>query len=340
MNPLTDEHNNGLSSTEQASWQKLSRWSILHSVIQGIRGSILILLAALTVNSSTATDSTWIGLIVVSALIGLNIVISILGYMYFSYQILEEAIQVRRGVLFKKQLNLKFQRIQNINIKHPFYFRPLGLVTLKIDGAGARGEEVQLSALSLETAQSIRQFIQEKRQHKHVDSTAIDIESGGEVKNISRKNELVGAVPDEVFFTRTFWDLVIHGLTNNRAWLILVGLFAMSSYTPYSFSDVIDWLRVQVSFLVSSQSAASLIMLFTLSFVLAVLITALLSVLGSILTYYDFTLYGSTKSLMVHRGLINKHEINMQKSRVQTIVYRQDWLDLVLGRRTAMKGPK
>ena len=282
------------------------------------------ILAGFAINVTTEgdfTQYTWWAAAVLSLIV---IVSAVLKYLFFRYQLLDDAVQVKQGILFKKRLNLKFSRIQNVNIRHPFYFRPLGLVTLKIDGAGSKGEEVSLSALTQATANSIRQTIRIKKEG--ID--AVQNHQTAELKNQTG----VDAENEEAFYRRTLTDLVIHGLTNNRAWFVLAGLFAALQYTSISFGDLVRFMQVVVSYYISNQNVAFTVVLFTVSVVLAVFLTAFLSVVGSILTYYGFTLFRSDKSMMVHRGLINKQEFNMQKSRVQSIYIRQDWLDLVLGR--------
>ena len=256
----------------------------------------------------------------------LILVPALLRYSHFRYQLLEEGIQVRQGVLFKKQLNLKFKRIQNINIKHPFYFRPLNLVTLKIDGAGSEGDEVHLAALTLENAKAIRQTVQAKKNQADniVTGESADAQQAGKREQVIDDNQ--------AFYTRSLADLVIHGLTNNRAWMVVGGVAGILQPTSFSVADAINFLQDLAGSLTGSESIAGLLTLIIVSLVLAVAVIAILSVVGSIIAYYGFTLYRSDRSLMVHRGLINKQEINMRKSRVQSIYFRQDWLALVLKR--------
>ncbi len=252
---------------------------------------------------------------------------AILRYWFYRYQMLDDGIQIRLGVLFKKQLNLKFHRVQNVNIRHPFYFRPLGLVTLKIDSAGSTREEVNIAALTFPEAQAIRQTIQHRKsQPLLAEGESTDLDAGAIVVNAE------GVKEEQAFYTRTFDDLVIHGLTNNRAWIIVGAIFGFLQSTPFSVSDGVDLLQGFVGSIISNESVAFTVLLFSIALVLTVVITALLSVLGSIVTYYGFELFRSDESLMVHRGLFTRHEINMQKSRVQTIYLRQDWLDLILQR--------
>jgi putative membrane protein len=62
-------------------------------------------------------------------------------------------------------------------------------------------------------------------------------------------------------------------------------------------------------------------------------------VLGSIATYYGFSMYRTGNGILVKRGLLTRHEIHVEKSRIQSIALRQDWLDYLLGRRNVLLEP-
>jgi putative membrane protein len=249
---------------------------------------------------------------------------AVLTFLFFSYRITDDSVLVREGVVFKKQLDLAFIRIQNVTFEHPFYFRPLGLVTVKIDGAGSSGEEVYLSALEAEAAQAIRREIL-ARKAAFADQLTADADEYSIAPMASDDQ-------GELLITRSLPDLVLAGLTNNRAWIILGGFAAVFG----QFNDVVFALFTSWGFdvreIVEHQTTGGLILLFLSSLILSVIIVAALSVLGAIFSYYDFTLHGTSKSFTVRRGLFTKHEIHMQKSRIQNIYFRQDWLDRVLGR--------
>ena len=121
-------------------WCKLSAWSVFHfaagAIIQNIQAAIFFAPATYGVARSDFAQYTWAvpGLVIVLVLTH-----AVLTYTFYRYRILRDRIEIRRGALFRKHLELPFERVQNIRLEHPFYFRPLGLVTLKVDGAGASG---------------------------------------------------------------------------------------------------------------------------------------------------------------------------------------------------------
>jgi putative membrane protein len=256
--------------------------------------------------------------IVVLVLIG-----SALAYVFYRYRVVEDAIQVKRGALFKQHLNLSFGRIQNISIEHPFYFRPLGLVTLKIDGAGSKGEEVNLAALDLHQARALRDFILRRKKLGGPTHELMDPESPADTR---------GPESEEFLYSRSVQDLILHGLTNNRAFIAVAAIFGFLAQSGFSPIEMMQRLGIEFDIVIAGLSLVRLAMLIVLSFVAAVGVIALLSVLVSVLTYYGFTIYRTEDSLTIRRGLLTKHEIHIRKSRIQTLHLRQDWLDRLLGR--------
>ena len=207
---------------------------------------------------------------------------------------------------------MQFHRIQNVNIEHPFYFRALGLVTVRIESAGSASEKVSLAALPLADGEQIREEIHRFHQARDpVDS---------------------GDLPAAPILTRSLTDLVIHGLTNNRAWIILGALGALYSQVSDNINTYVAGLGIDIGGYVASSGAIALALIAISALMLAVVFVAAISVLGSIFSYYRYELYRTDEAFRVRRGLLTRHEINMRKSRIQSVRIRRDWLDMILGR--------
>lgn len=310
----------------RSEWRRPSPWSIFHfaarAIVQNLQAAFFFAPATYGLSRSDFAQFTWtipVGIII------LVLATSILRYFFFWYRVLEDSVQIRRGVLFKKQLNLSFERIQNISLEHPFYFRPFGLVSLKIDGAGSTKEEVYLAALDLQDAQETRKYIIERKRELGVQPGTFEEETG-----VSPRDA------EEIFFERSPFDLVIHGLTNNRSFLAIAGIAALMWQTNISVADLVARLGIDFDVVIAGMSVVRLAVLLAVSFVLAVGVIAFLSVLVSIVTYFGFTIFRTSENLTVKRGLLTKHEISVKKSRIQTVMISQDWIDFLIDRRNVI----
>jgi putative membrane protein len=308
------------SSATLADWQRLSAWSVLHNIASALRHLVnnFFALIPLAYGITRLPGELIIGL-VLFAIVAAIVLWAVLHYRTFAYSLRDDSVLVRQGIVFKKQLDLAFVRIQNVTFEYPFYLRPMGLVTIKIDSAGSSGDEVYLAALEADEAEAIRKEILERKAHLARDDVADDAPS----------SDLLEA--GDLLIDRQLPDLILHGLTNNRAWIILGGVGAVIGQGGDQIPVFVMSLGIDPEEFFS-QSVGMMLLLFASALVLSVLIVAGLSVLGSIFSYYNFHLYGTNDAFSVHRGLLTKHEIHMRKSRVQTILFREDWLDRVLGR--------
>ena len=306
-------------------WHRLSPWSIVHFAEKAIVRNVGALIYA--GGPATFGASRWGPVFAWSVPIAILVIVliaSAINYAFFRYRIVEDSIQVRRGALFKQHLDLSFHRIQNVSIEHPLYFRPLGRVTLKIDSAGATEEEVNLAALAVSQGEAVRDYI--LRQKRRLEPAAGSEESSPQPESAPEEGTL--------FFRRSLTDLVIHGLTNNRSFIVVAGIIGFLAQSGLSPGDLAARLGIDFDVVVvAGLSLVRLAMLILLSFILTVGVIAFISVIVSIVTFYGFSMARTADSLTIRRGLLTKHEIHLRKSRIQTITLRQDWLDRLLGRR-------
>jgi len=305
-------------------WHRLSPWAIAHFAQKGIVENVKLLIfggASAWLGSSRARgfDLPWM---IPVAIVALVLIGSTIAYVFYRYRVVDDAIQVRRGALRKQHLNLAFSRIQNISIEHPFYFRPLGRVTVRIDGAGSKGEEVNVAALGLSQAQALRDFVLRRKQLGGPASSPGDVPA----------TETSAPHAEEPFYSRSVPDLILHGLTNNRAFIVVAAIFGFLVQSGFSPIELAQRLGIEFDVVIGGFSLVRFAVLVVLSFIAVIGMLALFSVLVSIFAYYGFTIYRTQDRLTIRRGLLTRHEIHIRKSRIQTIHLRQDWLDRVLGR--------
>ncbi len=107
----------------------------------------------------------------------ITIAISIIRYLFFRYQITNDSILIRDGVIKKTQLDIKFDRVQAINTKQNVLDRVFDLVTVKIDTAGSSKQEGHLPAIKSAQASALKERI---RHEKPVAEIAEDSEEACE----------------------------------------------------------------------------------------------------------------------------------------------------------------
>jgi putative membrane protein len=247
------------------------------------------------------------------------ITLAIFKYFYFRFSLSETSFLIRSGVINKKQLNLTFDRIQNIEIKQPIYFRPFQLSVLSLESAGSSSEEVNLAGIPYELAESVKQDVI-NRQHQ----TATHVDDTQQEDNTAHRSE--GPV-----LAQDLKSLIKHGISNNNIW-IFAGILAP---ILNQFEESLSWLitpEIRSTYEeIEALGPAALIgsTIFLGLIILGILM--LLSAIASIVIYYDYKLFRSNGRLSRQNGLLEKQQASMEESKVQRILIRQSAIGYLLG---------
>lgn len=314
------------------SWQRLATIAIFYFTVRNIKnmaqGLIYAVPAlAISFNQASSSFNTYLyaggaGLVILMAVSGL------ISFFMYRFRVHNQHVEIHSGVFSRKYTNLPFWRIQNVKIESPFYYRPFGYALVVLDTAGSASEEANIVAVPKQYAQELRRQVLE--QYKSADTTAF-----ADTEGEAFCEEHLESTNDEVVLNRrSVGDIVIHGITNNRVWIILG---AAAPFYDDVFAFISDWLAdkgLQLNQLVGEQTVLWWQMglyAFVMLMILMSLV-ALLSVGGALLTFYGYTLSRHQDRYIRRSGLLNKQEVSMRASRIQMISAKQDWLDKVLKR--------
>ena len=316
----------------QAQWQRVSPIAILYFAVAVLRffvGQFIYLIPPLILLFNRIKDNPGLAIGIVSSLLVLIVVAAILKFYYFQYRLSAGTVEIRSGVISKKYLNLPFNRIQNIKLEQPIFYRPADYVCLQLDTAGSVHQEARLVALSRPFAESLKQHILDLRQ---VATTQADSQTDGQA--IEQAAPAKPGATEQLLNQRSLADLVIHGISNNRIWLVL-GL-AAPFYNQLADKILGVLLKAGIDLPAKfdpGQQSWWLIGLYVLSLTMFImLLFTLFSVLGSVLSFYGYTLHKKQDNYIRRSGLLTRHEVSMKLSRLQWVALKRDWLDMLLGR--------
>ena len=311
-----------------SEWQRLSPVSIIYFVLKFIIGFAkqgfqnIAIFGGIFFFSGGDNRLMVVALVALGALVFL-IVASVLSYLNFRFRVNKNAFLIHKGVLQKKRLTLSFDRIQNIALKEPLYFRPFGLVNMALESAGSATEEVSLAGIDRRLAEDLRGSVL---------STPCDTV----VHPRTPAPEAVAApTPDDStapLLHHPVAELVRYGLSNNNVW-VFAGLAAgaISQIDEKLGDQLRGWLSVPESF-ISSHSTALVAALFAgiVLFILALLLLG--SVIGAIVIYYDYRLSFSDNRFHRLKGLFERSETSLPSGKVQALKISQPWPARLLAR--------
>jgi len=255
--------------------------------------------------------------IAISVFLAGTVVIAVLRYLFFRYSIGDRSILIRDGILNKKQLDIRFDRIQAINTEQSILFRPFRLVNVRIDTAGSSAQEGYLPAVPEGLADRLEERLQ----------GASPSAAGEGVP------EFASADPAQrVFLQYGAGDIVRIGLTSNRA-LILLAVIApfLERLVGDRFGDI------EAQDLDNAAGRAAevdpLLVLGAIAFVfLAVaLVLILASLVGALLRYHRFVLSSDGRRLRSVGGLLTRHEHSIRFGKIQAVYLYQGILQRLFG---------
>ena len=319
-------------------WQVLSPVAILYftvSVFKHLFGNLIYLIPALAVSYKSVLEHPFIwlpGILVVFVLLTLFAFVS---FKVYRYRLTDDNIEIRSGIFSKVHLNLPFSRVQNVKIEQPIYYRFTGHACLQLDTAGSAKNEAKLVAIKLDFAQQLKTRIQSQVQNDITDTNQHNISAQtAELKVGLASSQKHQGQQERVLNQRKLTDLVIHGVTSNRIWIFLGGLAPFYDNIFNAISEWLSTLGIELGELFSLQTNSLFeVGLYVLSLSMLVMFVLVgFSVIGAIVSFYGYTLSKLDDKYIRRSGLFTKHEVSMRLSRLQMIVQKQDWLDVLLKR--------
>lgn len=327
-------------------WQRLSLISILYFTIRNFTNSAQVLIY--TIPALAISFNIWDNLLSPEVLIGAGIlflstsVSGVISFLMYKFRVHNQHVEIHHGVFQRRYTNLPLWRIQNVKIERPFYYRPFGYALVVLDTAGSGKEEAKIVAVPEGYAEALKkQVLYEKALHDEGEVDCLPNEDLSDEQSSSFPTPRTRAKAvdsshsnEEVLNRRSVKDIIIHGITNNRVWIILG---ASAPFYDDVFGLVSEWLAdkgLQLNQLVGEQTVAWWqfgLYAFVILMMLMALV-ALLSVGGALFTFYGYTLSRTGDRYIRRSGLLNKLEVSMRASRIQMITAKQDWLDKILKR--------
>jgi len=267
-------------------------------VSNGLRIAGIILFSAFTSGSTNG-----FGLAILFGLVALGLLLTV-GWEYarfqrIDYELTSDTFDISSGVLSRREREIPFHRIQNVDIEQNVVHRALDIAEVRLETAGGGSTEAQLQYVSRTEADRLQDVISERKR---------------------------GATPDED--TETVADETIFELSDREH--VILGLVSADFRFVGALSVLLPVIAPQVAGAVDP--GTRLLLLLGPAVAMLVLVAFwLLSGFLQILRYYGFTLTHRGEELRYERGLLQRYTGTVPLSKVQTVTLRENVLARALG---------
>lgn len=296
-----------MKTPDLGNWHRTSPFAILFFIGKILRiiaknawQSLAPLFALLVAYQGDLVSKIYLGAIVFAVAISIT---SLLSYWFFRYRITEDSILIRQGVIKKKQLDIKFDRIQGINTKQNPVYRALGLVTVNFDTAGSAGNEGNLPAVTRALADSLRMRI-----GRSDDGDLVETNGKPAVNALLRLD----------------WrDMIRIGLADRRALIVFAFIGPLIEQFDQKYDEFIerfDWFAAANGLQLDAASGLSI---GGAILVASIALFVIVSISAAFLRYHKFELSLDGRTLRSIGGLLTRHEHSMDLGKIQTLRLQQ-----------------
>ncbi|WP_421017076.1 PH domain-containing protein [Furfurilactobacillus cerevisiae] len=256
---------------------------------------------------------------VIAILVVFALVWPVLKYFTFTYQLLDQEIYVKHGLIFRKQNHVPYDRIQNVAVKQWFFLKPFDLVTLEVETAGHsdEGPEVTLIAVPL----SLRDELSSRRRLANIaegETAAVSGLVNGALPESQSETNNTANKPTAVYEISTK-DLLKFAATSPAFLTALLAIMAVYGRLQKLISEQL------LDMAIKDLGQAGWVVI-VLGMLAVVLVLYLGSIVVIVIQYYRFTLSLSDGQLMTVRGLFQRNTVTLAQSRIQAVRVSQPLL--------------
>jgi putative membrane protein len=316
------------------SWYRVSPLAILYFIEKlflGLLNNIFYMLPIFIVLWDEIKANPWIAAGIIGLIITLITIFAIWSFLVFRYRLSDGTVEVKSGIFAKKHVNLPFNRIQNVKIEQPFYYRLFNYSSMAFDSGGSLNQEARLIALPLAFAKELQQEINAFKPAiplTNVEGTSFDEDGNPTNSQSATSNASIETVEN----TRSIGDLVLHGITSNRIYIILAAAAPFVNDIFEFLGDKLEGFGVDIQSHIDNDPVWQISIYAISLFLLVIGIMTILSIIGAIFMFYGYTLSRTEDKYIRRSGLITKHEVSVPFSRIQIAIMKQDFLDILFGR--------
>jgi putative membrane protein len=282
---------------------RLDRRSIPYRVLEnGLRLGGIILFGVIS-SGSAGSPLAAAGIATVFVVVGLVLAVGweVARYRRYSYELTTDTFDIRSGILSRREREIPYERIQNVDIAQNILQRALDIAEVRIETAGGSGSEAHLRYVGRAEADRLQNEVSRRKG----DTTG----TGGTTARTPDRDRL---------FALSDREHVVLGLVSADLRLLGLVSVALSAFAPQ----------------LARQFAPQFDIVSLFGPVLALVgIVGFWFVSGAlqILRYYGFTLTRQGDELRYERGLLQRYTGTIPLSKVQALTLRENVLARAVG---------
>lgn len=254
-------------------------------------------------------------------------IVSIIQYRFYRYCLEEDQIRVKEGIIFRNLRQVKYDKIQNLNLVQSPLHRIFGVVKVQLESASGGKPEAIINVIDLAAVDELKSILR-KHDASAVETTDVENENS----EVKEQNSILSL---------NFSEIVRYGLITNKG-LIAVALFFgfigqfFDSDNPRNIRSAvktgINYVTDGVEQMVPETSMLATMVFFVFFALIGLIVLWVLSIGMAWFKFHGFTLVKNKQKLAATMGLLTRLQATIPMKRIQTITVHNSWLHQLFGR--------
>jgi putative membrane protein len=234
---------------------------------------------------------------------------SAISWFRYTYHLEKEELRIEYGIFIRKKRYISFERIQSLDMTEGVLHRLFGLAKVQVETAGgdlSDGAEAVLAAISKKEAQYIQDYF-----NSHKASVKL-------IQGLGNQQE------EAPIYQITTIQLLLLSLTSGGAGVIISAALAF-------LSQMDDFIPYKKWFGGLEKLVSGSIMFFSILVFIGFILIWVLTLLGIMLKYANFTVIKKDGDLVISQGLLERRQVTIPVKRIQSIRMSENWVRQMLG---------
>ena len=245
------------------------------------------------------------GLFSIAGFLAVTLGYTLIKYWFYKFYIDKYNLIIQTGWLKKKTLTIPLQSIQGVHLEQNLWQRVLQVAQVSFDSSGSEKVEAKIDALSWKKAEQLKELLQ---------ANPYIVAEAAEEKIVSKTQTRLSTA-----------DLMKLSLTSNHleAFFIIIGL-SIGLLDDIKDAFQIDGWGIMESY--ALQMAGQTALVVSILVVAVALLSIFVSVIRTVIKFYNFTIEHTPRGWKLSFGLINHQQRILPFSKIQILRWRANWL--------------
>ncbi|MCF6287817.1 MAG: PH domain-containing protein [Proteobacteria bacterium] len=235
----------------------------------------------------------------------LILVFSVLQYWFYHYWLTDEKIEIKEGILFKKNRKVPYTRIQNVNVEQNILQRFFKVATLQLESASGGKPEAVMRVVTLAVVETIKNKV--KTANSALDTVKLNLDDAASTID-----------SDKPLHTMASKNVIKFGIISQKGMFYAAILFSFLSQNQIFIANLTKYLNVlyKIPDFSKVTLAQGFIYVLTVGFAIFIFLQAM-SILWALLKFYNFKIAKHGDRLQASMGLLSKISATIPLKKIQ-----------------------